>query len=167
MPAAPTEITSINPMESVIDVIGNSGIIGSILTIQRLAPEQNEESITLMGSITHNSEEVVDSIISKINVDKSSTKTDTIVVHNPGLDGLATTKSKSTWVRLIRMDCGPGGTTRAPSTLTLRKRELTQCPYEENDEYSTKRGKVEGTTTISNEILAGVESHHYQKQCDS
>lgn len=76
-------------------------------------------------------------------------------MHELGLNGLTTSKPKSTWVRLIRIDCELRGTSRTLSSQTLGKRESTQCLYEEIDEQSTKRGKVEATTTIANEISAG------------
>lgn len=90
--------------------------------------------------------------------------TDDLDVHEHGLNGLTMSKPKSTWVRLIRMDCGPGGISRAPSTQTLGKRESTQCPYEETDEQSMKRGKVEETVATSNDLSVGVERHPCREQ---
>ena len=122
--AAIIVLTAENQRESITDEIGNDEIHGSIYPDGSgdCFRESKKKNGTVMGSVTPISEDNVDNINSKISADVCPNLTDATVVQELGLDGLVTTKPKSMWVRLTRMDCGLGGTARAPSLPTLGKR---------------------------------------------
>ena len=104
------------------------------------------------------------STLLKTRKDVPTATKDGLDVHEHGSNGLTTSKPISTWVRLIRMDCGPGGISKAPNTQTLGKRDSIQGPYEEANEQGMKKGKVIETAAVSNDLSAGVERHPCQEQ---
>ena len=175
-PAMTTEITKGNPKESINNGIKRSEISGCSPKKQQPNHDSNGINGALNGSVTQKSEAEVSSKITTLseevhvatlptlNADELAAKTDDGNEHEQGLNGLTIPKPKSTWVRRIRMDCGPGGPSRVPGIQTLGKRESMQGPYEETDGQSMKRGKVEDTAEKSNVLSAGVDRHPCREQ---
>ena len=126
--------------------------------------ENNGIKGTLNGDIIHGTETDESSTLLRSREDVSAAKKDTVDVQEHGSIGLTTSKPKSTWVRLMHMECGPGGKNGATNTQSLGKRNSMQGPYEEADEQSTKKGKVEETTAVANVLSAGVERHPCREQ---
>ena len=164
VPATTTEITRTNPKESINDVNEGSEILGSGPTNQLPNHENNGIKGTLNGDVIHGTETDGSSKLLRSREDMPAAKKDTVDVHEHGSVGLSTSKPKSTWVRLIRMECGPGGKNGATNTQSLGKRNSMQGPYKEVDEQSMKKGKVEETAVVANELSAGVERHPCQEQ---
>lgn len=156
VPAMTAEITRTNPKESINDVNEGSEILGSGPTNQLPNHENNGIKGTLNGDVIHETETDGSSTLLRTREEVSATKKDIMDVHEHGSIGPTTSKPKSTWVRLIHMECGPSGINRAPNTQSLGKRNSTQGPYEEANEQSTKKGKVEETAALSNVLSAGV-----------
>ena len=128
VPATTTEITRTNPKESINDVNEGSEILGSGPTNQLPNHENNGIKGTLNGDVIHGTETDGSSTLLRTREEVSATKKDIMDVHEHESIGPTTSKPKSTWVRLIHMECGPSGINRAPNTQIFRKRKFNARP---------------------------------------
>ena len=71
-------------------------------------------------------------------------------------NGLSSSRPRTTWTCINRMDFGLGGLGRALTLPSLGKRNTRATSSEQDEDHQTKRGRVEGSDV---EISAGVDSH--------
>ena len=119
-----------------------------------------------MGNIIQDEAKTVDCINSNVEPDLGPTDLDLASTQASGPDGLKP-KPKAKWVRLNRMECGSNESARDVSTPTLGKRRVRCTLFAEHEEHQWKRGRVESSEAIRDEISAGVESHPCWEQLGS
>lgn len=73
--------------------------------------------------------------------------------------GPSTSKPKTTWTRINRMDFGLGGLARAITLPSLGKRDTRENISGQNEEHETKRGRVLNEEGNFVDISVGVDSH--------
>ena len=78
--------------------------------------------------------------------------------------GPFTTRPKTTWTRISRMDFGLGGLARAITLPSLGKRDVRETSSGQTKEHETKRGRVLNEEDNVVDISAGVDSHPCQEQ---
>ena len=78
--------------------------------------------------------------------------------------GPSTTKPKTTWTFINRMDIGLGGSARTISLPPLGEREVRETSSGQTEEHETKRGRVLNEEDNVVDISAGVDSHPCRKQ---
>ena len=105
-------------------------------------------------------------IVSNLEVVQTENKADGIynkslnVVDKPTDDfGPFTTRPKTTWTHINRMDFGLGGLARAITLPSLRKRDVRETSNRQIDEHETKRGRVLNEEDNVVDISAGVDSN--------
>ena len=77
-------------------------------------------------------------------------------------NGLSSSRPRTTWTCINRMDFGLGGLARALTLPSLGKRDTRATSSEQDEDHQTKRGRVEGSGVGEGsdvEISAGVDSH--------
>nr|POF00459.1 hypothetical protein CFP56_43316 [Quercus suber] len=78
--------------------------------------------------------------------------------------GLSTTRPKTTWTRINRMDFGLGGLTRAITLSSLGKRDVRETSSGQVEDHEAKRGRVLDEEDNLVDISAGVDSHPCREQ---
>ena len=82
-------------------------------------------------------------------------------------NGPSSSRPKTTWTRINRMDFELGGLARALMLPSLGKKDTRTTSSGQDEDHQTKKGRVEGRDVVEGndvEISAGVDSHPCQKQ---
>lgn len=75
--------------------------------------------------------------------------------------GPSSSRPRTTWTRINRMDFELGGLAKALTLPSLGKRDTRATNSRQDEDHETKRGRVEGSDV---EISVGVDSHPCRKQ---